>query len=85
MDCQNYSTLLLQYKSIYQQDLNVPMSGCHGIHIYMWVVVQSLNCVQLFAPPWLAACQVPWSSTISYSLLSFVSIELAMLSNHLFQ
>ena len=33
--------------------------------------------------PWTAACQAPLSSTISQSLLKFVSIESVMPSNHL--
>ena len=33
--------------------------------------------------PWTAACQVPLSSTISWSLFKFMFIELVMLSNHL--
>ena len=33
--------------------------------------------------PWTAASQASWSSTISWSLLKFMSIELVMLSNHL--
>ena len=33
--------------------------------------------------PWTAACQVPMSSTISWSLYTFMSIELVMLFNHL--
>ena len=45
-------------------------------------IVQSLSCVRLFANPWTAAHQVPLSS-ISQSLLKFVSIELVMLSHHL--
>ena len=32
--------------------------------------------------PWTAACQAPLSSTISWSLLKFMSTELMMLSNH---
>ena len=47
------------------------------------VVVQLLSPVQLFATPWTAALQAPLSSTISWSLLRFISIELVMLSNHL--
>ena len=47
------------------------------------VVVQSLSRVQLSATPWTAACQAPLSSTISWSLLKFVSIESMMLANHL--
>ena len=32
--------------------------------------------------PWTVACQAPLSSTTSWSLLRFMSIELVMLSNH---
>ena len=46
-------------------------------------VVQSLNHVWLFGTPWTAACMTSLSSTISLSLLKFMSIELVMLSNHL--
>ena len=42
-------------------------------------VVQSLSHVRLFATPWIVACQVPLSSTISQSLLKFMSTELVML------
>ena len=42
------------------------------------------NCVQPFANSWTATHQAPWSSTISWSLLKVISIELVMLSNHLF-
>ena len=45
--------------------------------------VQLLSCVQFFATPWTAARQTPLSSTISQSLLKFMSIELVMPSNHL--
>ena len=44
---------------------------------------QSLSCIQLFATPWTAVHQAPLSSTISQSLLNFMSIESVMLSNHL--
>ena len=47
------------------------------------IVVQSLSCVQVFATPWTAACQASLSSTISQSLLKFMSIESVMLSNYL--
>ena len=47
------------------------------------VVVQSLNCVQLFATPWTVALQAPLSFTVSCSLLKLMCIELMMLSNHL--
>ena len=51
--------------------------------IYYIAIVQSLSCVKLFATPWDAALQALLSSTISWTLLKFMSIELAMLSNHL--
>ena len=44
---------------------------------------QLISCVWLFVTPWTAACQTPASSTISWSLFKFMSIELVMLSNHL--
>ena len=47
------------------------------------VVVQSLSRIRLFTTPWTTACQVSLSSTISLSLLRFMSIESAILSNHL--
>ena len=49
----------------------------------IFVVVQSIIHVRLFATPWTAASQVPLSSTISWSLLRFMSNQLVMLSNHL--
>ena len=45
-------------------------------------VVQSLSCAQLFATSWTVARQASPSSTISQSLLKFMSIELVMPSNH---
>ena len=45
--------------------------------------LQSLSCVQLFATLWTAACQHPLSSTVFWSLLKFISVELVILSNHL--
>ena len=47
-----------------------------------FVVVQSLSHVQLFVTPWTAAPQAPLSSTISWSLFRFMSIELVMPSKH---
>ena len=41
----------------------------------MFVGVQSLSHVWLFVTPWTVACQAPLSSTISWSLLKFMSIE----------
>ena len=48
-----------------------------------FVVFHSLSHVQLFVNPWTAAHQTPLSSTISWSLLKFMSINSVLLSNHL--
>ena len=45
--------------------------------------VQSLSCVRLFVTLWITACQVSLSITNSQSLLKLMSIESALLSNHL--
>ena len=44
---------------------------------------QLLSGVQLFATPWIAACQASLYITSSQSLLKFMSIELVMPSRHL--
>ena len=49
----------------------------------LFVVVQLLSHIRLFAIPWTAACQASWSFTISWSLLKLISIESVMPSNHL--
>ena len=46
------------------------------------VVFQSLSRVWLFVTPWSSACLTSLSSTISWILLKFKSIELVMQSNH---
>ena len=45
--------------------------------------VQSLSFVQIFATPWIAACQASLSTTNSQSLPKLMSIESVMPSNHL--
>ena len=45
--------------------------------------VQLLSRVQLFATPWITACQASLSITNSRSLLRFMSIESVMPSSHL--
>ena len=45
--------------------------------------VQSLSHVQLFATPWIAACQASQSITNSWSSLRLTSIESVMPSSHL--
>ena len=49
----------------------------------MFIVFQSLRCVQLFVTPWTAARQASLSFTIPQSLLKFMSVELMILFNHL--
>ena len=44
---------------------------------------QLLSHVWLLAIPWMTACQAPLSSTISWCLIKFISIELVILPNHL--
>ena len=46
-------------------------------------VVWSLSCAWLFVTPWTTACQALLPSTVSQNLLKFMSIESAMLSDHL--
>ena len=48
----------------------------------MFLVLQSLSPVWLFATPWTVAHQAPLSSTISQSLFKFKSIESAITSSH---
>ena len=50
---------------------------------FIIAVVQSLSCVWLFVTTWAVARQVSLSFIIPWSLLKFMSIEWAMLSNHL--
>ena len=50
---------------------------------FVVVAVQPLSHVQLFVTQWTVAYQAPLSSTISRSLLKFMSIVLVMQSNHL--
>ena len=45
--------------------------------------VQSLNCVRLFATPWISALQASLSITNSWSSLRLTSIELVMPSSYL--
>ena len=48
--------------------------------LFMFFVVQS---DRFFVIPWTAACQAPLSSTISWNLLKFMSIESVMLTSQL--
>ena len=50
---------------------------------FIVVVFQSLSPVRLFTNTWAVASQAPLPSTVSWSLLKFMFIELVILSNHL--
>ena len=52
-------------------------------HILIFISVQLLSRVRLFATPWTEACQASLSITNSQSLLKLMSIELVMPSNYL--
>ena len=56
---------------------------CFSCLKFTFSSVQSLSCVQLFATPWIAACQASLSITNSRSLLKLMSIKLVMPSSHL--
>ena len=62
---------------------NFNFSMCLSVLSKGVVVVQSLNHVWLFPTSWSASHQVPPSSTISWNLPKFMSIESMMLSNRL--
>ena len=51
--------------------------------IVVFVVIQVLSCIQVYATPLTAICQASLSFTISQSLLKLISIESMMLPNHL--
>jgi len=56
---------------------------CSIVGLLGHVFVQSLSSVQLFVSPWTAARQASLSFTIFQSLLTLMSIESMMPSNHL--
>ena len=56
---------------------------CTCVHMVI-PVIQWLTCVWPFVTPWITARQAPLSSTISRSLLRFMTIESVMASSHLF-
>ena len=66
-------------QKVVKQDFKFSTQGL----AFSFVVVQSFNCVQLFATPWTAARQASLSFITSRSLLKLMSIELMMPSNRL--
>ena len=66
-----------------KQMANRHMKRCSTSLIIQFSSVQSLSRVQLFATPWIAACQASVSITNSWSLPKLMSIESVMPSGHL--
>ena len=54
-----------------------------SLHGPLLVAVQWLSCIQLFSTPWATVCQASLSFTIFHSLLTLMSVESRMQSNHL--
>jgi len=54
-----------------------------SLQLYIICIILSCSFVSDSAFPWTAALQAPLFSTISQSLLKFVSVELVRLFNHL--
>ena len=61
------------------------LCSAYLLHLYPYSFssVQSLSHVQLFATPWITACQASLSITNAQSLLKLMLIELVMPSSHL--
>ena len=73
---------LIPFYSYYKIFIIVPVLY-NAVPCSLFYVVQLLSYIQLFVIPWTVACQASLSSTISWSLLKFMSNESMMPSNHL--
>ena len=81
--CQMFQIPLL-VKTGYIASVPLSVNGKRGFNLAEFLlVVQWLSHVWLFVTPWTAAPQASQTSTISQSLLRFMSIESMMPSNHL--
>ena len=85
----NYLIKIHIYKNIFPlSELSLPLAASVSVSLYMYtytcicVIVQSLSHVGL-RPHGLQHSQALLSFTVSWSLLTFMCIELVMLSNHL--
>ena len=77
-----YNGILLSYKKEWNSAICSNMDKPREDHT-QFSSVQSLSRVQLFATPWIAACQASLSITNSWSSLRLTSIESVMPSSHL--
>ena len=75
--------LMLTYKSAFSLSSFTLIKGFFSSSSLSAFTVQSLSRVQLFATPWIAACQASLSVTNSRSLLKLMSIKSVMPSSHL--
>ena len=70
-------------QSFFLLALIIPRSGkTYWMESNVFVVVQLLSCVQIFAIPWTAVRQASLSFTISQSLFKLISIESVTTPNH---
>ena len=67
-------SIFLAYALHYARTEFMPLS------VAVVVLVQSLICSKLLATSWIVADQAPLSSTVSQSLLKFMSIDSVMLA-----
>ena len=65
---------MLSY-NLYYISLIFPLKWFLKFCIHFHIVVQLLNCVQLFAIPWTAACQASLPFTIFQSLIKLMSLS----------
>ena len=82
MTLNNYFSIVEIVRTGFMNPLTFSPCTLIGKYKIKFVVIQSLSHVWL-CDPWTAAGQAPLSSTISRSLLKFMSIELVILSNQL--
>ena len=83
--CQKSLLLLFQtpHRVIFWCIYSFILLNEHYFLIFIVVVFQSLNLVQLFVSPWTAVHQASLSFTIAWSLLKLMYIESLVLCHHL--
>ena len=82
LSCQPATLPPYQPATYHPPQSHEPIPWNKSLDVKTAVAAQSLSCVWLFATPWAAAHRAPLSSTVSWTLLKFMSIESVMLSNH---
>ena len=81
--CFSFFCLLMWWTLLSFQMLNLHSWDTSDLAV-QFSSVQLLSHVRLFATSWTATCQASLSVTNSWSLFKLMSIQLLMLSNHLF-